>query len=103
MTEESWLELSPLMSKGIRCMPFVQDNPQWWVLEILDGFGPHVSSLEAMKIREDHKILVLKEEGDSSHVNQAYDKFVALHDKSKKRECLSTLSSAKCITKRVVD
>ena len=56
-----------------------------------------------MKVREDHKILVLKEERDSSHVNQAYDKFVALHDKSKRRECLSTLRNEKCITKGVVD
>ena len=84
-------------------MHFVHDNQQWWVLEILDGFGPHVSSLEAMKVREDHKILVLKEEGDSSHVNQAYDKCVALHDKSKRRKCLSTLRGAKYITKGVVD
>jgi hypothetical protein len=44
-----------------------------------------------MKQRHDAKILVLKEEGDSSHVNQGYDKFVAKTDKTAKREGLACL------------
>jgi hypothetical protein len=91
MTEEAWLEITPNIIKGIRSMPSVRHNPQWWVLEVVDGFGPHVSSYESMKQRHDAKILVLKEEGDSSHVNQGYDKFVAKTDKTAKREGLACL------------
>ena len=103
MTEESWIKLTPSLCKGIRSMPIIVKNPQWWALEILDGFGPHVSSLEAMEIREKNKILCLKEEGDSSHVNQAYDKFVACHDKKLKRELLCTLRNSPAINKGVLD
>jgi hypothetical protein len=79
--EEAWEEMTPFVIKGIRSIDSVKANPQWWVLEVFDGFGPHVSSYKAMKMRYDNKILSLKEEGDSSHCNQAYDKFVTLCDK----------------------
>ena len=39
-------------------------------------------------MRSGNKILSLKEEGDSSHVNQAYYKFVAVSDKAAKAESL---------------
>jgi hypothetical protein len=94
VTEEAWLEMTPFVIKGIRAIEIIKANPQWWVLEVFDGFGPHVSSYEAMKMRYDAKILSLKEEGDSSHVNQAYDKFVAKSDKSLKREGLQLLRVA---------
>jgi hypothetical protein len=58
-------------------MSHIRDNPQWWVIKAFNGFGPHTLSYYAMKHRYDNKILSLKEEGDSSHVNQAYGKFVA--------------------------
>lgn len=91
MTEEAWEAITPSIVKGIRSMPFIKDNPQWWVVEIFDGFGAHLSSLDAMQQRHDAKILALKEEGDSSHVNQAYDKYVAKADKSGKREGLALM------------
>lgn len=81
MTEDAWVELAPKMGKGIRTMPVICENPNWWVCKIIDGFGPHVSSEAAMQIYYDHKIILLKEEGDSSHVNQAYDQEVAKSDK----------------------
>ena len=79
VTEEAWEEMTPFVIKGIRSMDVIKKaNPQWWVfLEVFDGFGPHVSSYCAMKMRYESKILSLKEEADSSHVNQAYDRFVA--------------------------
>lgn len=46
----------------------------------LDGFGSHLQP-EALKVFADHKILIVKEEGDTSHVCQAYDKDVAKEDK----------------------
>jgi hypothetical protein len=48
MTEEAWVELAPKMAAGIRAMPIIRDNPQWWVIKIIDGFGPHTSSIDAM-------------------------------------------------------
>ena len=61
------------------------------MLKIIDGFGPHTSSPEAMQIYRDHKILLVKEEGDTSHVCQAYDQDVAKKDKSAMRDALALL------------
>jgi hypothetical protein len=55
-----------------------------------------------MEMRLENKILSLKEEADSSHVNQAYDKYVAKGDKSAKSECLALLRNRK-ISRGVVD
>ena len=59
--------------------------------EIFDGFGSHLNNYEANKLRADNKILSLKEEGDSSSVNQAYDKEVARSDKNVQRDALSVI------------
>ena len=78
MTIKAWEHMSPHVVKGLRNInPVVTANPQWFMLEIIDGFGAHLGSLYALEICYNNKILCLKEEGDSSHVNQAYDKFVA--------------------------
>ena len=71
MTEEAWLKLAPPIADGIRAMSIVSDMPDWWVVKIIYGFGPHTSSDQAMEIYAERKILLLKEEGDSSHVNHA--------------------------------
>jgi hypothetical protein len=49
--EEAWEEMTPFVIKGIRSIDIVKANPQWWVLEVFDGFGRHVSSYKAMKMR----------------------------------------------------
>jgi hypothetical protein len=74
MTEDAWDEMAPSMAAGIRQMQVISDMPDWWVVKIIDGFGPHTSSVKSMEIYESHKIMLLKEEGDSSHVNQSYDR-----------------------------
>jgi hypothetical protein len=48
-------------------------------------------------------VLSLKEEGDSSHVNQAYDKFVAKHDKSSANSSLSVLRRTTTVNKGIID
>eukprot|EP00966_Prymnesium_polylepis_P311659 7201433-Prymnesium_polylepis.1 len=104
MTEEAWVEMAPKMVTGIRAMPVVKDMPNWWVLKIIDGFGPHTSSEKAMQIYWDAKILLLKEEADSSHINQSYDQEVAKTDKRSMRGALSFLrSSSASVTKNVID
>ena len=78
---------------GYRAMPVIVDNPEWWVVEIMDGFGAHTISYKANKIRLDNKVLSLKEEGDSSSINQAYDKYVAKSDKHIQRINLNYLKA----------
>ena len=81
MTEDAWVEMAPKMAMGIRSMPVIVDMPDWWVLKIIDGFGAHTSSDKAMEIYSEKKILLIKEEGDTSHVCQMYDQKVAIDDK----------------------
>jgi hypothetical protein len=60
MTEETWVQVTSSISRGLRSSdPIVQANPQWWVLEVFDGHGPHTMSLPAMQLRYDSKIFAL--------------------------------------------
>ena len=103
MTEDGWVRMAPFMAKGIRSMKVICDNPDWWVVKILDGFGPHTSSLEAMQVFSDAKIIILKEEGDTSHVCQAYDQECAKADKRSMRTSLALLRQTTQLTKGVID
>ena len=51
MTDEAWVELTPHLIRGYRAMQYVCDNPDWWMLEIVDGFSSHVNTLEALQVR----------------------------------------------------
>ena len=73
------------------------------MLEIFYVSGPHLLLLAVIEIRHENKILSIKEEGDSLHVNQAYDKFVARSDKVHKRERLGILSNLKHINRGFID
>lgn len=84
-------------------MPVVVDNPQWWVLELLDGFGAHTASHKASLIRYENKVLSLKEDADSSSINQAYDKEVAKSDKRIQRQSLAHLQNLKQFNANIVD
>ena len=87
MTDETWIETSHSMAKGIRALDVVCDYPDWWFVLFLDGYISHLNS-EALQIFADHKILIVKEEGDASDTNQAYDRHVAKQDKRVVREVL---------------
>ena len=84
-------------------MPFLKENPDWYFLEITDGFGAHHNNVEALQLRLDANCLALKEEGDSSHVNQAYDRFVAKGDKRHATDSLSFLRGLRYKTGQVLD
>ena len=45
------------------------------MLDIFDEFGPHFSLLVAIEIYNENKIISMKWEFDSSHVNQYYANF----------------------------
>ena len=81
MTHDAWLELVPTLCKSLRSMEVICDHPDWWIIVSLDGFGSHVDVHEAHMIFAKNNILIIKEEGDTSQVNQAYDQFVAKEDK----------------------
>ena len=69
-------------------MPVIKNYPDLWIAITLDGFGSHLEG-EALKVFADHKILIVKEEGDTSQVCQAYDNEVALSDKRHFRNLLN--------------
>ena len=78
MNYEAWLEIIPKLCKLIQRQEIIRDHPDWWVLLSLDGFTSHVNVLNAHEIFAEFKIMVMKEEGDKSHVCQAYDHQVPL-------------------------
>jgi hypothetical protein len=90
---EVYLKLVPSLCKGFRQMPVNKEHPTWWVVLTMDGFGSHNNVHKAQEIFSQHKILVIKEEGDTSHVNQAYDQQVAKADKKMMRENLAFVRS----------
>ena len=81
MTDEVYLKIVPRLAAGIWKMPIIKDHLNWWVLISLDGYRLHINIHEANQIFADHKILIIKEQGDSSQVNQAYDQFVVKKDR----------------------
>jgi hypothetical protein len=50
MTKQAWEEITPSLIQGYRAMQVVCDNPDWWMLEIVDGFSAHVESMEALEV-----------------------------------------------------
>ena len=61
-------------------MPVVKNYPDLWMAITLDGFGYNVEG-DALIVFVDHYILIVKEEGDTSQVCQAYDNEVAKSNK----------------------
>ena len=59
MTEAAWLEMTPRIIKGYRSMPYIKENPQWYMIEILDGFGAHLNNHDALKMRFDETIICI--------------------------------------------
>ena len=36
MTDKCWLDMTPNLFEGYRLLPFLQDNPQWYAIEIVE-------------------------------------------------------------------
>jgi len=66
MADAAWETMTDSIIRGYRSMPYVKENPQWWMIEIFDGFRAHLNNLPLLKKRVMNKILSFKEEGDSS-------------------------------------
>jgi len=61
-------------------MPVIKDHPKWKVIVTLDGFSSHLVPA-GVEPCTNALIEVVKEEGDTSQVIQAYDQSVAKEDK----------------------
>ena len=88
MTDKVWNQMSKDFAAGLRALPIVRGYPDLWMVLTLDGFGSHLQG-EALKVFADYKILIVKEEGDTLQVCQAYDKDVAKEDKRHHRSLLN--------------
>ena len=88
MTDEKWIKAYEAIVRCYRQMPYIKDNSDWWVCEILEGFKSHENVLGAYTLRRDKKIKSVKDESNTSHVNQAYDQPVAKSDKKIAAEAL---------------
>ena len=80
MTYKVWNEIAPAFAKGLQYMPVVKNYPDLCISITLDDFGYNMEG-DALKVFADHKILIVKEEGDASQVCQAYDNEFAKSDK----------------------
>ena len=77
MTNEVWMKIVPHLCDDIPAMKGITNHSDWWIVLSLHGFGSHLvgKSLEEFSKR---KILVIKEEGDTAQVSQAYNQLVAI-------------------------
>jgi len=92
MDTETWEQITPTLIKGyIATSKHARMLPNWWMLEIVDGFVAHLASDAALKLRFDAKLTCIKEEVESSSYNQAYDQFVAKSDKLHQEEATNIL------------
>ncbi len=82
------------IAQGIRLMPHIKDHPDWQVCLTLDEFSSHLV-LAGLAPFTAANITIIKEEGDTMQVNQAYDQSVAKAKEDKKviRELLDLLRS----------
>ena len=102
LTKEAWCQMVEYICIGIRAAPVVCDHPDWWVIKTLDGFWVHVNCPEGLEIFHRYKVMLLKEEGDSSQVNQPFDRRVAKTGKVDMRWALGILRNSTNITKGVL-
>jgi hypothetical protein len=80
MTNKVWMKVTPYLCDGIRATEGIKHHPDWWIVLSLDGFGSHLVG-KSLKEFTKHKIIVIKEEGNTSQVSQAYSQLVAKSDK----------------------
>jgi hypothetical protein len=85
MTDDVWDENIEKLAKMIRALPSIKDMPDWWITLHLDGCKSHVNTVHAQRIFRRYKIIVVKENSQSSHINQGFDKDPAKESKSSTR------------------
>jgi hypothetical protein len=82
-------------------MPVITNHPNWKVCLTLDRFSS-VLVPETLPVFTDAKIEVVKEEGNTSAVNQPYDQSVAKMDKEFIRSALESCQSIQIINQETI-
>jgi hypothetical protein len=104
ITVDAWEKMTPCIIEGFRNInKCVAANPQWWLLAIFDGFSAHLLYHKENQEHLDANILSFKDEGDTSHVCQAYDKHVTKGDKAANARSISFMRSGFRVTKTIID
>ena len=93
ITDKAWLKIVPTLCKSIHNQEVIQDHPYWWVLLSLYSFVSHVNLPKSHEIIARYKIIIIKEEGNTYHVNQAYDQQVEKYNKKLMRAAVDALST----------
>ena len=83
MNNEAWTHAGLLIMDGYRKVTIVRDNPDWDIVEFLDGFKSHKACFQANKFRTYANCCSVKENSNSSHENQGYGQKVARDEKRK--------------------
>ena len=85
LTDDAWREINPKLCDGLRAKVRAAAKEmnvdsstadQLKIVLSLDGFKSHTNNFKELIHLHKHNIMVLCEERDSSHVNQAFDKYV---------------------------
>ena len=88
-TNKAWAEFNEHLMDKYRNSEVVKDNPDWEMIEFLDGFITTERILQATIARRYAKVNSIKEESHTSHYNQAFDQLVSRNDKKVAAETLS--------------
>jgi hypothetical protein len=78
----------------------MKENKDWYITELLDGFKSNENVLKAHKICADQLIISLKEESNSSQVNQGYDQPTVNNDKKNAAESLRAVPGQKVANRK---
>ena len=104
MTIEVWRKICTIIPDALRKhIPILAKFPTLWIYTSVDGFVVHTTDVYSNAKLREKKMLVGKEEGDSSDVNQAYDRDAALSGKGGLREYLGFLRNATSVSRGIVD
>ena len=77
MTDDALQEASKAIVKRYHSLPYIAENKDLLMLELLDGFKSHENVLAAHEFRACNKIHFLEEESNTSHINQGYNQITA--------------------------
>jgi hypothetical protein len=91
MTDATWDVMAPWLVSSIRSLDVVKAHPLWWFVLFLDGYHAHIMTLLAQTLLFAARILVCKENADSSQNNQVFDDVPGAAHKSEHRLWCSVL------------
>ena len=74
MTDDAWDANIEAFCIAMRKMdPVIEANPGWWIEYHIDGFNAKVNTIIAQETMKKYRILGVKSQSHTSHVNQSFD------------------------------